>query len=160
METATPDITTKIEEARIRHALALKLQNPPYDDLVSIAAHARAVAEVLAPLANTLIESKLSAEREKLDAQRSLLNVLEVLTDFDKRFTSKNARVAAQKKNQEERAFVLAEWEKNRNAFKGKADFARSYAPLLKTKFDLEITPRQIETEWLPKKGREAKNKN
>lgn len=159
MKQVTIDITTKVDEARVRHALAIKLQNPSYEDLVMIAAHARAAGEVLAQLAQSLVESQQSAEREKLNAERSLLSVMEVLADFDRKFISKNARIAAQKKNQKERAFVLAEWEKNRDSFKGKADFARSYAPLLKTKFNLEITARQIETEWLPKPGPEQKSK-
>lgn len=49
------------------------------------------------------------------------------------------------------KVFAINEWNKNKGGCKSKADFGNVFAPLIKEKFNVEVTPRTIERDWLPK---------
>lgn len=61
------------------------------------------------------------------------------------------ARIAAMSKNARPRAWVSSEWINRSDKGQSKASFARQYAPLVKNRFGVDVTPNQIERVWLPK---------
>jgi hypothetical protein len=73
--------------------------------------------------------------------------VLSPLADFLK---SQHATHIAQLKNETARLWVLQEWENRTDQGQKKAPFARQFAPLVKKKFDLIVTPETIARDWLP----------
>lgn len=64
---------------------------------------------------------------------------------------AKRASNAAKSKNLEPRAWVLIEWARRTDKAQSKSAFARQYAALIKSKFNLMVTPNTIERSWLPK---------
>jgi hypothetical protein len=60
-------------------------------------------------------------------------------------------RKAATSKNQSPRDWVVSEWQNRADLGQSKASFARQYAPLVLARFKVKVTPRTIETRWLPK---------
>lgn len=49
------------------------------------------------------------------------------------------------------KTFAIEAWEKDKNEYKGKADFARVNGPIIRRKFSLDVKDRTIERDWLPK---------
>ncbi len=58
---------------------------------------------------------------------------------------------AASSKNEKAREWALSEWMNRPDTGQGKAAFGRQYAPLVKKKFRLPVTPETIARDWLPK---------
>jgi hypothetical protein len=65
--------------------------------------------------------------------------------------TALQAAERASAKNRAARDWVLNEWTSRSDKGQSKAAFGRMYPPLIKKKFDLDVTPEQIAREWLPK---------
>jgi len=74
-----------------------------------------------------------------------------VLQPLERKFMSLQASRMAAKKNLEPREWVKNEWAARSDTGQSKASFARQYAPLVKKRFDVDVTPEQISRVWLPK---------
>lgn len=66
-------------------------------------------------------------------------------------YKSLKASNAAKSKNAKPRAWVISKWETRIDKGQSKSSFAQQYALLVKSKFDLLVTPSTIERGWLPK---------
>lgn len=75
----------------------------------------------------------------------------QVLKPIESRLRSEHARSVAVQKNALPRAWVCREWANRTDDGQSKAAFARQYAPLVKKRFDLDVTTGTIERDWLPK---------
>jgi hypothetical protein len=64
---------------------------------------------------------------------------------------SSRASDAAKSKNIGARTWLILEWSNRTDKDQKKASFARQYAPLVKKKYGVIVTPEQIAREWLPK---------
>lgn len=51
------------------------------------------------------------------------------------------------------REWVRSQWQQEHAAYKGKADFARIYVPLVLQRFGIQVTEDTIRESWLPKKN-------
>lgn len=74
-----------------------------------------------------------------------------VLQPLERRFMSVQASRMAAKKNLGPREWVKNEWAARSDKGQSKASFARQYAPLVKKRFGVDVTPEQISRVWLPK---------
>lgn len=61
----------------------------------------------------------------------------------------KAASIAATKKNEEPRRFVAEAWRSRKDVGQSKASFARMFAPLVKMRFGVSVTPDRIARHWL-----------
>lgn len=74
-----------------------------------------------------------------------------VFAPLETRLKSEHASRAAKKKNAAPRSWVQREWGDRTDRGQSKASFARQYAPLVKKRFDLDVTQETIKRDWLPK---------
>ncbi len=107
----------------------------------------------------------------KIDAERNLRRWFENRPKFDpyqeavftwgliefagrralKEGVSRRTSDAAKSKNAKPREWVRNEWASRSDKGQSKASFARQYAPLVKKRFGVDVTPEQISRVWLPK---------
>lgn len=91
-----------------------------------------------------------SLVRELAVCARGHSTIDQVLAPLKTAAKSMHASDVASKKNAEPRAWVLNEWNGRTDHGQSKASFARQHASLVKSKFNLDVTPETIGA-WLPK---------
>jgi hypothetical protein len=74
-----------------------------------------------------------------------------VARDRFKTEAQRNAALAKVAKNEPAKKFANDDWRATKNQYKSKADYVRVNGRLIRQRFDVKVTDRTIEREWLPK---------
>lgn len=101
----------------------------------------------------TVLHLLESAYAELVDMSRSTLPD-ELFYFVKKEALSARASMAARSKNIKPRAWVVTAWSSRLDKDQSKAAFARQYAPLVKKRYGLAVTPETIARDWLPATGK------
>ncbi len=99
------------------------------------------------PVAVTFIDAML----DLVQTASGELDFRSVLRPLERQIKSEHARHVAMAKNSRPRDWVREQWRERPDKGQSKAAFARQYAPLVKRRFDVPVTPETIARDWLPK---------